>query len=224
MTTERLRIMAENEKIITSERKRVIVAFGDITGFSQWIKRAGTSIEKHFELTEHIYHKAMNLAFSSAYHIKLLGDGFVMVKEIDFGNGRDIALKYVKDIHDMAIDIQSTIKSLPFPRPDGFRVRIVSGFVTKIKMNFCDIDKPCEMRSDYVGYIMNLANRLLFFMEENPFICHESVKELIGDPAKEDSYIVDMYKLGESKVSLSGVDDEDLKATYSFTVRPNDKH
>lgn len=58
---------------------------------------------------------------------------------------------------------------------------------------------------------MNLAARLLRVCPDVPLICHESVKDIIGQKDH-----VEFKKVNPHRTALDGVEQEDLHALWSY--------
>lgn len=99
------------------------------------------------------------------------------------------------------------------PRPKGFRVRVVCGHTTKVVTRTCAND--CNWQKDFVGYPINLASRLLDVSEDTACVCHESVREIVGEK-KMAEFEVNFKRLDAPKLKPLGVDAEDLDELYSY--------
>lgn len=213
---------AKTERDVTSTRSRVLVATGDIRGFGRWIKRAGTSIEEQWALISKLYSRVLSLATSKGYYVKMLGDGFLIIRELNETNNWEIVLKDLKLLSCLAKRIQWDIAELPSPRPDGFRIRVVAGHAWKVLARTCPNNALCRNQQDFVGYHINLASRLLHVLPEIPAICHESVKEIVGNrheiigSRKNEGFRIDFKRLDDPRVREQGVDPEDLRELWSF--------
>jgi class 3 adenylate cyclase len=140
----------------------------------------------------------------SHHYIKYLGDGFVVVATLVRGHNCQLVAKFLCDLQELSAKINSLIESLPgFPKPGGFRVRVVAGQTFRIFA-------PCGA-GDYIGYAMNLCARLLDVCPDTELICHESVKDIIG---KKDC--VAFTKMNTHRHRLDGVEQEDLQALWQF--------
>lgn len=207
---------------VSSTRARVLVATGDIRGFGRWIKRAGTSVEEQWDLISKLYARVLNIAHDKGYYAKMLGDGFLIVRELDATNNWEDVLKDLKTLSCLTKNILKDIAGLPSPRPDGFRIRVVVGHAWKIVARTCPNNRLCKNQLDFIGYPINLSSRLLRIAPSIPCICHESAKEIVGNrheiigSRKNEGFRIEFKRLDDPKVREIGVDPEDLQELWSF--------
>jgi len=192
---------------IRASRVRAVVAFGDITAFGNWTRRGSNSPEEFRSFMVRLYRTFIRFRNGNGYFVKLLGDGFMAVREVKkFGAKREVqsflehALKLDSEIHQ--------IEKAIFPQPGTFRVRIVVGHVWKIVASHQD--QEGSRQTDYLGYAVNLAARLLEVGKETGIICHESVKKILNN----DSGFV-LERLSSPARCPRGVDPEDVKALWA---------
>ncbi len=191
------------------ERRKILVAFGDILGFGTWTRRALTTPEDSKDLIDKIYYEFENYSNLSGCYVKFLGDGIMSIREIRqkrSDSNAGITLKFIHDINALSEKIRWLIKC-HFPRPDGFRVRATAGHAWRIPLKH---HKPPE----YVGYIVNLAQRLLEISPQTPFICHESIKEILGNKKTD----LKLDRFVRQKEKPRGVDIEDLDQLWSLKI------
>lgn len=72
--------------------------------------------------------------------------------------------------------------------------------------------KTLDGETDFVGYAMNLSARLLRVCPDVPLICHESVKDIIGQKDH-----VEFKKVNAHRHALDGIEQEDLHALWAYT-------
>lgn len=194
------------------DRKKIVVAFGDIRGFRRWMLRAINAPEIAWETMNQIYLLFEDYSCRSQNYIKFLGDGFVVIKEL---NRKNNALVVRSILEDMAILSRSIIETLKmtYPRPDGFRVRVATGHVwkriTKKKINGRIVNHP-----EYIGYAINMAQSLLYVYPEINCICHEGIIEIIGKRKNG----ISVEHLEPPKERRSGIDQQDFTGLWSFEV------
>jgi class 3 adenylate cyclase len=143
----------------------VVVLYADLRGFSTWSNSARA---KHVaELVATIYGRVIQLVgdYHHNFH-KLLGDGFLLVWEINefkdydaskchpAGGALSEALGAAFEIHKKYYYLR---KDLPYPSPDGFGIGIAVGKAFRVAP-FTWVKKFNE--EDYVGYPMNAGARL----------------------------------------------------------------
>jgi len=195
------------------QRKRVIVAFGDILGFGSWTRRAVNTPEESHELIDQIYDEFENHAEVCGCHIKFLGDGIMSLREMDENKTRDDNLKmiinFVADAYVLASKVQKIITGY-YPRPEGFRLRITMGYVWKRQIKSTKRHAP-----EYIGYIVNLAQRLLEVSPTTLCVCHESVMEVL----KNKKLAFKTSPVKQPAIYPRGVDEEDLKGLHSIHMK-----
>lgn len=188
------------------ERKWIIVAFGDITGFSAWRRRASTQPEIAQPFLKKFYEEIEKFSLKNKdLHLKYLGDGFMMLKELNEKyNKHRCVVKFVQEAGALNARLLKIVHSCEWPPPDGFRTRIVCGHVDKLEVTD-PINRKTKV-SEYVGYAINLAQKLLQISPETHFVCHESVIKVIGRLPKK--FKTKKMKILEEK--RKGVDPEDI--------------
>lgn len=115
-------------------------------------------------------------------YVKYLGDGLMILQEISFKDSIGPAT-FLKSIRYFTKKMKKIVAECPWPPPQGFRTRVVVGHVDKIEV----IDPLDHKRRipEYVGYAINLAQRLLEIQPGTPLVCHESVLQILGEKKKE---------------------------------------
>lgn len=138
----------------------------------------------------------------------------MLVKEMSSGHNCNKAIDFLKDMNCFTKFICQSIDKTAWPRPDGFRVRVAAGHVLKMNMTLCK--QGCTFQSDYIGYPVNLASRMLDIAKDSErLICHESVRDIIGVKKAEKAGVA--FKPLNGLISTpEGVDDEDIKGLWSF--------
>jgi len=205
--------MIKKAGIISSQSKRVISAFGDIRGFRHWLARRTTSSEEFNNLIDKYYALLIKFRQEKSYFVKYLGDGFFVVKDLNGNNNdSDIACKMLIDCYELNLSIEKLIYAIPYPRPDGFRMRFVLGYARKIK-----IKEDTGIHNDYVGYTVNLSYSLLSIEPDIPLICHESIKELIKNKKNE---CIEFSRLPRQTNKIpDDIDKEDAEALWTYTIK-----
>ena len=189
-----------------SERKCVIAAFGDILGFGAWTRRASNSPEVSAPFVQMFYALLENYVLSNPRtYVKYVGDGLMIIKEIPLGNKKNRCInQFLQGLVKLTLQAQDLIKGCAWPPPDGFRMRVTSGHVSRL--NVLDPGNKRERVPEYVGYAVNLAQRLLEVSPTTSCICHESVVKLLGSRKNP----LHFKRLGDPKERPRGIDSEDL--------------
>lgn len=94
-----------------------------------------------------------------------------------------------------------------------FRIRIVANHVGKLTATHTKNEK--RKQTDYLGYSINLASRLLEVERRKPCICHQGVKEILNGK-KIAGYELAFAKIKRPDSCPRGVDAEDLDDLWSF--------
>jgi class 3 adenylate cyclase len=167
------------------DRTTVIVAFGDVSGFNDWIRRGSNSPEVIQEFLERFYRKLEDFVKSHTdYHIKYLGDGFMAIKELSAKcTEGECAFNFVHDVATLTKKLAKIVKASEFPPPDGFRTRIAYGHVSKIAvLDPFDVARK-NSQWEYVGYAINMAQKLLHVKPKTLLMLHESATQALGRKA-----------------------------------------
>lgn len=183
------------------ERRKVIVAFGDILGFTAWTRRASNAPEDCELLIQKIYEEFAALQSEMKCHFKLLGDGFMVLRELRQEKSCRVIGQFLRELYLVAERIDRIVKDHPPPRPDGFRVRVAIGRVFM------------PARKEYAGYPINLAQRLLEVSPHVLCICHESVGPAL---IEKKAHGIRVERMAVPKETPRGVDSDDLKGLWSF--------
>lgn len=159
------------------ERKWVICAFGDILGFGIWSRRAANTPEIRDPFIKKFYEEIDAFVKRNNFYVKYLGDGLMILHEIPISGNSDVE-KFLLEIKRFTKQMNSIIKKCAWPSPEGFRTRVVIGHVDKITVT--DPSDRSRNIGEYVGYSINLAQRLLEVRPNIPLICHESVLKVLN--------------------------------------------
>lgn len=189
---------------------QAIVIFGDISGFTNWTRRNPHHNQSIKKLLDDFSQLVVGLCKQRGYWAKLMGDGVMLIKEVGHMDPKDVG-SILKEIQQFCLNVRYLIASLPYPRPQGFRCRIVAGPVIKWHVK----GERCESSfTEYVGYVCNLCSRLLYVYRDESCIAHESVKELMKD-----NDAIEFKHLPKPEHTPSGIDVEDTLELYTFAER-----
>lgn len=202
------------------ERVRVLVCYGDILGFSEWIKRPANAPEEVESLMHGVYEEFEKFATDSKGFAKYLGDGIMIVIELGPKNNSCLAVDFMRKSCLFVDSINKLIHS-HWPRPHGFRLRMVAGYVYKKSLGCqnCMVKLTGGQRgqsAEFIGYPINLAQRILYVQPNITLLCHESVKQLIGKKRHD----LILQKIKVPKVRAPGIDNEDLRNLHVFKLHP----
>ena len=195
--------------LIRAGRVKVLVAFGDVTGFGAWTRRGSNSPEEFKDFMVNLYKEFIRYRNGNGYFVKLMGDGFMCITEINKGSAQNKALEFMRH----ALDLESAIRSITkntFPAPGSFRIRIAAGHVWKMVAS-----RPGQgtAQIDYLGYAINLAARLLEIDRESSILCHESIRKILNGAIRNDMEFC--FKLAHIRSRCPrGVDPEDIRILW----------
>ena len=195
--------------LIRAGRVKVLVAFGDVTGFGAWTRRGSNSPEEFKDFMVNLYKEFIRYRNGNGYFVKLMGDGFMCITEIDKGSAKNRALEFMRH----ALDLESAIRGITkstFPAPGSFRIRIAAGHVWKMVAS-----RPGQgtAQTDYLGYAINLAARLLEIDRDSAILCHESIRKILNGAVR------DSAEFGFKPAHIRGrcprgVDPEDIRTLW----------
>ena len=194
---------------IRAGRVKVLVAFGDVTGFGAWTRRGSNSPEEFKDFMVHLYKEFIRFRNGNGYFVKLMEDGFMCITEIDKGNAKATTLEFLSHAVDLELAIQNIVKST-FPAPGSFRIRIAAGHVWKMVASRPGQGTP---QTDYLGYAINLAARLLEIDRESAILCHESVRKILNGAVQNNAEFGFKPARIRSRCPR-GVDPEDIRTLW----------
>lgn len=189
----------------------MIVAFGDIFGFGIWRERALNAPEVSDPFIENFYGLMKKFVLKNNFYVKYLGDGLMIIKEIEFKDRLNPS-PFIKSVRCLTKKMKKIIDECSWPKPEGFRTRIVVGHVDKLKMPDPQ-DKTREV-DEYEGYAINLAQRLLEIQPRTPIICHESIFQILGEKKKEFRF----KRLEGVTEKPRGVNSSDISGLWSLKL------
>ncbi len=164
------------------ERKWIIAAFLDISGFRSWTYRAATSPEAKEEFLREFYavlecYVRNNTDRWSKYE----GDAIITAKEFtpDERKSPKNILNYVLSLRTLLKKTQAVLAKCEAP-PPGVRIRIMEGYVYKFMV--LDPNDPERQRRipEYVEYCTNTLRGFLGVNPEHPCLATEGVVKNMG--------------------------------------------
>lgn len=191
------------------QKKRILVAFGDISGFSNWSRRTEDDGEHFLRLM-----RPLGLVFSAVRDdkttVKKYADGLMMVIEIEHGKEEQAALKMLHKCVTVLKHTDRIIRNLHHPKPTGFRIRLIAGPAWKW------MDPGEEW--DYYSKTVNTAKNLLGIAKSIPFIAHATFLELIHPKALK-RIGINVTPLAPQESVLDNLDKEDLSLLFCLKIK-----
>lgn len=205
----------ERNPRVKGKRVFALVLFGDTTQFRRWRSRPFLSSEKHARFMIALYDTFIRFRNGSGYFVKLLADGLMAVLELPQEKRAASVVEMLLHADKLVRSVQSVIKHLNYPRPDGFRIRVAAGDVLKLEASH-PLDKS-KIQVDYSEYAVDIAFGLLGVEKELSQLCHETVREIVGSDSKARGR-VKFDKVKRPAVCPEGIDPEDLDALWSYRI------
>lgn len=188
---------------------KIIVAIGDIQGFGSYTLRITKPESEYLPFMNYFDGLVGNL-HRDCRIVKETGDGFILFHEIQENNGHLVAINLLKDMKHVSDLMNDRISDLPWPRPDGFRVRLATGYVWK--------KTPIGNSPIFRGYHINLASKILRIRKDIPLICHESFKYLIqSNKSKPNGY--SFHRINTEEESPDGIYSRDVKDLWEIKIK-----
>lgn len=206
-----------NIKNVETKRREAVVVFCDTTGFSNFARRTADRPEVHTELLLSLYRRAHAYQVETKCFLKRECDGMMFVHVYDRRPAADDVIGVLLAIERFQKDCEATIRAIPYPRPDGFLVRVTMGVVwemtiTKEAPTGCAMEHCGGLHEyDYWEYATILASRMLDSHKKEPRVCCQSVKEVAGRTRK-----ITFSKLPRERRVPDGVFPEDMQDQWAF--------
>lgn len=186
---------------------RALIFYGDITAFTSWSRRVRReSVRALLQETYKIYKR---WADANGLWLKTLGDGFVAVRELPPKNHRQTILDLLHKGNTLSLDVNAHISSIPFPRPDHFRLRVPLGDVWKFVME--------DNYVEYAGYQMDFGRRLLDLEKSIRYILTEATYDAIGRRSDKRA-VIKRIEL-PAPTTFAGIQEEDQRNFFRFESR-----
>lgn len=161
-------------------RSRIVALFADMRGFSSWSETQ--PLDRVADLVKLQFGQVMQICDDHDHPFqKFLGDGFVLLWELDGEN--DLA-RCLGNALDAAFDLHkgygSLARSLPYPAPAGYGVGISIGEAIRIQLE-PHLSEASEV--DFVGYPLNCAARMQTLASGfGTAVCFSTAQVLRGQP------------------------------------------
>lgn len=190
----------------------MVLASGDIRGFGTWTYRASNSLEIQAPFIREFYRAMQQFVLARPHlYFKYLGDGMMIGQEMSPSERRNGPLvRFIQDIQELTQKMLTVVSDCEWPAPDGFRMRIMAGYVHKIMVLDPNDPKRKRLVPEYVGYLANTVARLQEVSPATTCLIHENVVR----PLLTKASLFDITKFGAPTERPRGVNQEDLNALH----------
>ncbi len=157
-----------------SEKVRIIVAFGDIEGFTSFldaITNDRVELDPYMDQFDSIVE---GTAKRTGFHFRDTGDGFMCVVDLHNTENAAIAVQVALAMWDVFKRMDELRGSMEHPRWAGFRIVLASGYVARKVRR----DGQVTLRGRHI----NLAHNMMGLARGHGVVCHESFRALIPEP------------------------------------------
>lgn len=152
---------------------RIVVAFGDIEGFTNFWEEITNDQEELIPYLEGFDRIIEEVEAQTGRTFIDTGDGFMMIVELGGPDNDRISVELLPVLWRMLKKIERMNRARPWPKPDGFRIVLASGHVLKRVRK--------DGRVSYRGRHINLAHNLLDLARGRGLVCHSSFKAFVTD-------------------------------------------
>lgn len=213
----------EKHKKLRIHPKFVLVAFGDTIKFREWEDLYLISSWESWKFIERLYREFARIRNGSVY-VKPLADGFMAVKELanDSKTRTSQVGEFLRHSYRVSQSINKLISKLPFPRPQGFRIRVVAGYVGRLEV----FQPRARFRKvDYTGKPISLAFSLLAVKPQNPCVCCQNVKAIIdGNKGSCGDLMFESFTKQNREVRKGNLRNKNMLWSFRVsTLEPNQK-
>lgn len=174
----------EKAFVFPMERKWVVAAFLDITGFRSWLYRASTAPEDKQRFIDNFYGVLQRyVKRHSIPWSKYMGDGILTIREFLAHEREDkrSILKFILELKALYEQCESVLKLKGTPK--ALRIRIMDGYVFKLMV----LDPHDQQRKrtipEYIEYCINTVRGLLEVNPDVPCLATEGIAKVLK-PAK----------------------------------------
>jgi hypothetical protein len=169
---------------ISATRTNGIIVWADTSGFSAFARRTIElpEVMKNYVLA--LYNQCIQYQVETGGFLKHTGDGFFSFHEYHDELKPELVNEILGACIRLSDAMETIIKVNRFPRPDGFRVRVVEGptwALTIVRSLPKDCDQEgCEMGviHDYIGAQVIFGDKLLELYRKEPLICCSHIQEI----------------------------------------------
>lgn len=188
------------------QKLKVMVAFGDIRGFSSFFE---TVTDQEEELIPFLNeYDDIIQRHVGRYNFKDTGDGFMCLVDMNHGHNCRLAISLLKSLWGAYIETTRLIRNKNFPYPDGYRITATAGpTLRKMKEDGSIVDR---------GKHINLAHKMLRFQPITGILLHESFKQLISSRQAKANGL--LFKKIRPQKTPEGISGKDAMAMWEFRM------
>ena len=196
---------------VKKEKVRIIVGFGDISGFGVFYRRSQEDPDTQYHPIMDAYDDLVE-QFVQAHVFKGGGDGEMFTIELVKESEEDQAIALLLALYKFMIRVQRLFKKSKDPKPDDYRIWLACGPVWKKT-------KP-DGKFDYRGDKINLVSKLMenAGLRQYQFGVHESFRQLIS-PTKAKALGVTFEKITPTPPFPKSVEQKDMDSLSKVTIR-----
>ena len=154
-----------------TEVAEIVCAFGDIRGFTKWMRKV-TKANEVSGLVLKMNSIFKDIAKKTKCFYKRTGDGCLLVFQLHMFERSERGIEALFATWRMTKAVESAISNMGFPKPSGFRVRLTRGPA---------IGWQDDKEKDYYSPDVNICFRMLKQYRREKFVCTRSVKEMINE-------------------------------------------
>lgn len=198
-----------------TEKTRIIVAFGDITGFTAY-EESVTNDEIEFDPFFDEYDKVTDeMEQNTGFMFTDTGDGFLCAVDLVQGHNCETVIEVLWNLWNLLKRIEELIDKKEPPKPLGFRIRMACGYVhRKTKVN-----GKVVLRGRHI----NLAHHMLEVSKETGFIVHDTIKQLLSEKQIE-RHGFSFTKLTPDRRGYDGISTHHANSLWAFSVSKDRKY
>lgn len=158
-----------------SEKVRIMVAFGDISGFTSFCESVTNDEVEYDPFMEEFDQLIDTFARETGYQLTDTGDGFMCTIDLPTGHACTTAIKALIDLWRLLKRLEDLVrrKKEDPPAPDGVRIVGAAGYVKRKIRDGGHVS--------YRGRHINKAHNALNRARGKGLVCENSLKVLIGE-------------------------------------------
>lgn len=201
-------VLKKDKQIIgNAQSARVIAAFGDFKGFSDFFESSAFEEQERREFMRNYDYLVEKMARENEFSFEDTGDGFFFIVDLPSGHNCKTMARLLSSLYRLMRGIKKMIERKNHPRPDGFGVVVFSGIADRtVKRNG---------RIVYRGACINWAHKCLHAYDG--MIVHASARQLLSKAQeRRHGFIYKLLPL--PSVIPQGLPRKEASVLYSFKI------